>query len=80
MSSWLRVGRSDIGAAFVMNDLRIEKQVQAAETNPLLAEWTGNYGGVPAFDKVKVADFTKVSCGTTILAEPPSPKRPDGSR
>jgi peptidyl-dipeptidase Dcp len=43
--------------AFVMNDFRVEKQVRAAETNPLLAEWTGNYGGVPAFDKVKVEDF-----------------------
>lgn len=33
---------------------------QAADTkpaNPLLAEWTGPFGGVPAFDKVKVADF-----------------------
>ena len=25
--------------------------------NPLLAEWTGPYGGVPPFDRVKVADF-----------------------
>ena len=25
--------------------------------NPLLAKWTGPYGGLPAFDKVKVADF-----------------------
>ena len=24
---------------------------------PLLAEWTGPYGGVPAFDEVRVADF-----------------------
>jgi peptidyl-dipeptidase Dcp len=29
----------------------------AAETNPMLAKWTGPYGGVPAFDKVKVSDF-----------------------
>lgn len=29
----------------------------AAEQNPLLAEWTGPYGGVPAFDKVRVEDF-----------------------
>ncbi|PTT71218.1 peptidase M3, partial [Pseudomonas sp. HMWF010] len=29
----------------------------AADTNPMLAKWTGPYGGVPAFDKVKVADF-----------------------
>src|SRR3546814_15569817 len=25
--------------------------------NPLVAPWTGPYGGVPPFDKVKVADF-----------------------
>src|SRR5215217_6244655 len=25
--------------------------------NPLLAEWTGSYGGVPPFDKVRVEDF-----------------------
>lgn len=29
----------------------------AAETNPLLAPWTGPYGGVPAFDKMKIADL-----------------------
>ncbi|HET9486472.1 MAG TPA: hypothetical protein VFO54_03515, partial [Chryseosolibacter sp.] len=25
--------------------------------NPLVAEWTGPYGGVPPFDRIKVADF-----------------------
>jgi peptidyl-dipeptidase Dcp len=29
----------------------------AAEQNPLLAPWTGPYGGTPPFDKVKVSDF-----------------------
>jgi peptidyl-dipeptidase Dcp len=29
----------------------------AAAANPLLAEWTGPYGGVPPFDKVRVEDF-----------------------
>ncbi len=29
----------------------------ARADNPLLAEWTGPYGGVPPFDKVQVADF-----------------------
>ena len=29
----------------------------AAESNPLLAPWSGPYGGVPPFDKVKVSDF-----------------------
>src|SRR5436189_903023 len=28
-----------------------------ADQNPLLAPWTGPYGGVPPFDKVKVSDF-----------------------
>ena len=28
-----------------------------APVNPLLAEWTGPYGGVPPFDQVKVEDF-----------------------
>ncbi|MCR5878206.1 M3 family metallopeptidase [Phenylobacterium sp. J367] len=31
--------------------------VLAQSTSPLLAPWTGPFGGVPAFDKVKVADF-----------------------
>lgn len=30
---------------------------QKAPQNPLLAKWTGPYGTVPPFDKVKVADF-----------------------
>jgi peptidyl-dipeptidase Dcp len=29
----------------------------AAAPNPLLPEWTGPFGGVPPFDKVRVADF-----------------------
>src|SRR5688500_13037314 len=28
-----------------------------AGANPLLAEWTGPYGGVPPFDQVRVEDF-----------------------
>ncbi len=31
--------------------------LSTAAENPLLAKWQGPYGGVPAFDKVKVADF-----------------------
>ncbi len=30
---------------------------ETTPSNPLLAKWTGSYGGVPPFDKVKVADF-----------------------
>ncbi|MEJ8755959.1 M3 family metallopeptidase [Pontibacter sp. H259] len=32
-------------------------QQKQAETNPLLKEWTGPYGGVPAFDKMSLADL-----------------------
>ncbi len=32
----------------------VEKNV---DTNPLLADWSGPYGGIPPFDKVKVSDF-----------------------
>src|SRR5690554_4559339 len=29
----------------------------SVEENPLLVEWTGPYGGVPPFDRVRVEDF-----------------------
>jgi peptidyl-dipeptidase Dcp len=32
-------------------------QTDSADGNPLLAEWTGPYGGVPPFDRVDVSDF-----------------------
>ena len=41
------------GAAATLNP----SFAMAADANPMLAKWTGPYGGVPAFDKVKVADF-----------------------
>lgn len=31
--------------------------VAMAATNPLLKDWTGEYGGVPPFDKVKISDI-----------------------
>lgn len=31
--------------------------ISNTEMNPLLAEWTGPYGGVPAFDKMNLADL-----------------------
>ena len=36
-----------------------------ADTNPMTAEWTGPYGGVPPFDQVNVADF-KASLETAM--------------
>lgn len=47
------------GVGTLMNNLA-EKTAAAVEvpaTNPLTEKWTGPYGGVPPFDKVKIADF-----------------------
>lgn len=41
--------------------------IQAPATNPLLEAWTGPYGGVPPFDKVKIADFKPAM--TAAMAE-----------
>src|SRR4028118_1473890 len=41
--------------AFETRDMWIA--ADSTETNPLLAEWKGNYGGVPPFDKVQIAHF-----------------------
>src|SRR6266850_7665562 len=50
-----------LGAALMIGVLSLTESSNAANektmTNPLLAPWTGPYGGVPAFDKVRVEDF-----------------------
>ncbi len=48
-----------LGFTLFMGDQRVITKTEAAEApaNPLLAKWDGPYGGVPPFDKVKVADF-----------------------
>lgn len=38
-------------------DQTVPIESSLAEDNPLLQKWTGPYGGLPPFDKVKVADF-----------------------
>ncbi len=46
--------------AFVVMTISYSEPSRAAEApaeNPLLEKWVGPYGGVPPFDKVKVADF-----------------------
>ena len=48
-------------AASCVFALTIASSLHADETplnNPLLPAWTGPYGGVPPFDKIKVDDFT----------------------
>ena len=46
------------GALLFMTSTQNEKGHAALlETNPLTLKWEGPYGGVPPFDKVKVADF-----------------------
>src|SRR6266850_5632024 len=49
------------GAALMIGVLSFTESSNASNektmTNPLLAPWTGPYGGVPAFDRVRVEDF-----------------------
>lgn len=39
------------------SEMNKEVTANVVESNPLLADWTGPYGGVPAFDKVKIEYF-----------------------
>ncbi len=41
-------------AVALMTSTTRATDMTAADTNPLLASWTGPYGGVPAFDKARV--------------------------
>jgi peptidyl-dipeptidase Dcp len=50
-----------LGIAFTamisFNDFSADVSASATGTNPLLQVWTGPYGGVPAFDEIKVEHF-----------------------
>jgi peptidyl-dipeptidase Dcp len=56
-----RMGLVAIAAAtFFMFEPRVQQTAAAdapVPANPLLEKWTGPYGGLPPFDKVKVSDF-----------------------
>ncbi len=41
----------------VSDDLIVKAEGEAATMTPLTDKWTGPYGGVPPFDKVRVSDF-----------------------
>jgi peptidyl-dipeptidase Dcp len=45
------------GSALFMNDRTEAAGEMSADANPLLEKWTGPYGGVLPFDKVKISDF-----------------------
>jgi peptidyl-dipeptidase Dcp len=48
-----------VGVAVFMNSFPVDtvRAESAADRNPLTDKWSGPFGGVPAFDKVKVADI-----------------------
>ena len=46
-------------------------QAAPASKNPLLAKWTGPYGGVPPLDQVKVEDFEGGVKLVYVVAERP---------
>lgn len=39
------------------SETEVSELAEVKTVNPLLAEWVGGYGGVPAFDKMKLADL-----------------------
>jgi peptidyl-dipeptidase Dcp len=43
--------------AEMKNEFTITATETNTETNPLLADWNGAYGGVPPFDKIEIAQF-----------------------
>ncbi|MGH9947272.1 MAG: M3 family metallopeptidase [Pyrinomonadaceae bacterium] len=46
------------GTSFFMNERKTNATEEVTSAaNPLTENWTGSYGGVPPYDKVKVADF-----------------------
>ena len=45
------------GIAFNMTNTTVSVDGKNTAANPLLEKWTGPYGGLPPFDKVKVTDF-----------------------
>src|SRR5262245_30001755 len=49
------IGTALLAALPVTKDVPAASEAKVA--NPLLAPWTGPYGGVPPFDTIKVADF-----------------------
>ncbi len=45
------------GTFFFMNEQMASATEVSQASNPLTEKWTGSYGGVPPWDKVKVSDF-----------------------
>lgn len=46
-----------ISLTLVLNSCETKEKQESMTDNPLLAEWTGPYQGVPTFDKMNVADL-----------------------
>ena len=49
--------RAGLTALLIAGVAQASAAAEATVPNPLLAKWTGPYGGVPPFDKVKVEQF-----------------------
>jgi len=51
------IARAGLTALLIAGVAQASAAAEATVPNPLLAKWTGPYGGVPPFDKVKVEQF-----------------------
>jgi peptidyl-dipeptidase Dcp len=58
-SSFVRIALLVCAGALLIMTASQNRKSQAADHdgNPLTHKWEGPYGGIPPFDKVKVADF-----------------------
>ncbi len=79
-----------LGGAPLMTDLAFAQETPAAEgapatiapDSPMIADWTGPYGGVPPWDKIAVADFIPAfdhaieAARAEIAAIAANPKKP----
>ena len=57
MSRSTRIHGSILAAAVIACLAPPMPHAPAAESNPVVAPWTGPYGGVPPFDRVRIADL-----------------------
>ena len=57
MSRSTRIHGSILAAAVIACLASPMPHASAAEPNPVVAPWTGPYGGVPPFDRVRIADL-----------------------
>ena len=81
------IAGASVAALVAAAALPVVAGVEASVPNPLLAPWSGPYGGVPPFDKVKVEQFKPAleaamaeQLGRSTRSRPPRRRRASRTR